>query len=165
MVESAAAEAEPALDKDPSTPENGTEKPEEAVAKESLGVPAVDLLAMAAAPIALPESAKLSGVAEAVKPMAVVIPDPAGGTQGPPAVEMPASPPAEWGQRAPMTQDKPLLPSDPSNPLSDPLARPMEPRADAPTQPKPAPIERQPMRPFEQPERSFWEKIKQFLRL
>jgi hypothetical protein len=165
MVESAAAEAEPAFAKDPSTPENGTEKPEEAVAKESLGVPAVDLLAMAAAPIALPESAKLSGVAEAVKPIAVVIPDPAGGIQALPSVAKPASPLTELGQNAPLSQDKTSLPGNPSNPLSDPLTRPTEPRADAPTQPNPAPTERQPMRTFDQPERSFLEKIKQFLRL
>jgi hypothetical protein len=104
-------------------------------------------------------------VAEAVKPIAVVVPDPTGGIQALPSVAKPASPLTEWGLSAPLSQDKTSLPSNPSNPLSDPLTRPMEPQADAPTQPKPAPIEPQPMRTFEQPERSFWEKIKQFLRL
>ena len=165
IEESAAALVEPVLATDPSTPENATENPEEALAKESLGVPAVDLLAMAAAPINLPESPKLSGVAEAVKPIAVVIPDPTGGIQALPSVAKPASPLTELGQSAPFSQDKTSLPGNPSNPLSDPLTRPTEPLADAPTQPNPAPTERQPMRTFEQPERSFWEKIKQFLRL
>jgi hypothetical protein len=165
IEESAATPAEPALAKDPSTPENATENPEEALAKESLVVPAIDLLAMAAAPINLPESPKLSGVAEAVKPIAVVIPDPTGGIQALPSVAKPASPLTELGQSAPLSQDKTSLPGNPSNPLSDPLTRPTEPRADAPTQPNPAPTERQPMRTFDQPERSFLEKIKQFLRL
>jgi hypothetical protein len=165
MEESAATQAEPELAKDPNTPETVTEKPEEALAKASLVVPAVDLLAMAAAPINLPESPKISSLAEAVKPIAVVIPDPAGGIQALPSVDKPASPSTEWGQSAPLSRDQTSLPVNPNKPLSEPLARPMAPRADAPIELKPGPMDRQPLRALEQAERSFWEKLKQFFRL
>ena len=165
VLGSSAAQAEPASAKDRNTPENGTEKPEETMANESLGVSAVDVLAVPVAPTDLPLSPPILAAAEAVKPLALVTPDPMGGAPGHPSVAKPESRSTEWGQQSPYSPDKLSLPSDPKNPISGPLAPPMEHGADAPIPPKQVPMPRQLMRAFDQPKRSFWEKLKQFLRL
>ena len=170
LEEKAPAQDELALVQDNSLIEDGAEPPSKALDKVALQVPNPGALlagaAAAAAAVKLPEPPKTPDAAEKPSPIAVATPHqvPRGGEAKASSVSTPMLTATELDQPSPLMPKASSLEASPSDPLPDPLARTLD-QPSSVGQRQPVPSEPMSKEAAQETKRSFWEKLRQFLRL